>query len=488
MKFNAYIWNIYKESAKGSTVINNFENIGEYGSSLLDSYYPTSYDTYQSKETFLEIVELFYSYTISDIEKPSNINEAKILFESVVDQGLAGDDGDVAVFPEEYDIMLANVSQLSFALFIHAREYYIPYLFLFDFYRLKRIFDLFDIDLPPIPPKKDYRSRCLYYMDLCKVLYGFRIENNLTASELCAFLYDFAPNMLTTDDTESVNEASQVWFIGGKKNKEEESLENIFWQANPETKKGDVLVMYEKYPISAITSVWRSFADGVVDPFFHYYSNTYIGDKQNVPQISLDELKNDAYFSNHPLVRKNFQGVNGWPLTGEDYNELKRLLKDKNFDISILPNLYSPNLEYTTALNNERDVEINLIEPLLKKLGLKYERQIPLKAGRGHRVFPDYGISYDSKNNTAKVIIEAKYHLKSNRDVEDCFSQARSYANLLESQMFIICDKICLMLYMKNDSFDRDRYMKFYWDELNDSDKYQQFTKIVNSYANTSFQ
>lgn len=81
----------------------------------------------------------------------------------------------------------------------------------------------------------------------------------------------------------------------------------LAWQSNMDTKRGDILIHYETSPVSAITCLWIAQTDGVIDPFFHYYSNTYIGDRIVIPNISLKELKADIYFSNHPLVRKNFQ-------------------------------------------------------------------------------------------------------------------------------------------------------------------------------------
>lgn len=51
--------------------------------------------------------------------------------------------------------------------------------------------------------------------------------------------------------------------------------------------------------------------------------------------------------------------------------------------------------------------------------------------------------------------------MKNNRDVEDAFVQARSYANLLESSVIVLCDKTCLLVYEKNKSFDRNKYKKY---------------------------
>lgn len=120
----------------------------------------------------------------------------------------------------------------------------------------------------------------------------------------------------------------------------------------------------------------------------------------------------DEYFSKYPLVKKRFQGVNGYPMSNEDYLELLRIIKAKGFDIDLLPKLYAPTLPKNLNIRKERDVEKQLLEPLLNSMGW-YEnkdfiRQLGIKAGRGHRVFSDYALHYDNKPNEgrAKVLIE----------------------------------------------------------------------------------
>ena len=327
----------------------------------------------------------------------------------------------------------------------------------------------------------------MYYWELCEVFYAFRTENNLSPNELCAFLYDYAPNFIDRIQTE-IPPPAQAWFIGGLIGEQEKNLDFRFWQANPETKKGDILIHYETAPISAITCIWVSQTDGVIDPFFHYYSNAYIGRKIDIPHIKLKELQIDSYFSSRPIVRKKFQGVNGWTINSEDYSQLLRLIKEKGFDTNMLPELYTPVSPSNINISNERDVEIKLIEYYLTKIGYKenidFIRQIPMRAGRGSRIYPDYALHYNDKPGyeSAKVLIEAKFLMKNNRDIEESFKQARSYANLLESSTIILCDKEYLMIYEKGNSFDRNRYEKIYWNELENADKYKKLKRILNNH------
>lgn len=70
-------------------------------------------------------------------------------------------------------------------------------------------------------------------------------------------------------------------------------------------------------------------------------------------------MKTDTYFSNHPLVRKNFQGVNGWPVTGKDYAELVRMIEAKGFDTSVLPQIHTPSLPEGIVIKEERMLRKN---------------------------------------------------------------------------------------------------------------------------------
>jgi cytidylate kinase len=109
-------------------------------------------------------------------------------------------------------------------------------------------------------------------------------------------------------------------------------------------------------------------------------------------------------------------------------------------------------------------------------------RQLPIHAGRGHRIFPDYALHYDNKpdEEKAKVLIEAKLYMKNNQEIEEAFLQARSYARLLSSSVIVLCDKNCLIVYERKDSFDRDRYKKYYWIDFENPDTFNELKNKLN--------
>lgn len=488
MKFNQYTWNLYKNSPEGKTAISSFSDRKEWidEEQLLERYNPSIQDNF-NKEIICEILEDFWCYKVSDfegIEYPS-LDEAGGIYEDIISTGLRIEDEEVLKIGD-FDLMLEHIPFLSMELNHLLGDYFFPYLYIDRFYELKKLADHFEIELPPIPKKPDYKSRCMYYWELCKAFYQFRRENNLTPDELSAFMYDYVPNLLHTEEKSDIPQPSQAWLIGGLIRGYGEQWTTGFWQSNQETKKGDILIHYETSPISAITCLWTAQVDGVIDPFTHYYSNTYISDRIDIPHITLKELQGDEYFSKHPLIRKKFQGVNGWPMSSEGYTELLRMIEAKGFDIDTLPKLYAPALPKNISIVHERDVETLLLEPLLNSMewyeNKDFIRQLPIHAGRGHRIFPDYALHYDNKPNEekAKVLIEAKLYMKNNQEIEEAFLQARSYACLLESSVIVLCDKQCLIVYEKKQSFDRDNYKKYYWGELETPDLFNELKNKLN--------
>lgn len=468
MKFNQYSWNLYKTSQEGKEAMSFFANADGY--TLFHKFCPHS--AFVSEGIYNDWLENLYCYGVSEYERPMSISDAKEIFKSLLASGIMIE-GEEWLPRNYFKKVLDFIQPMSYALSKSAPEYFFPYLFLCHIFELNKIADTFNIDLPAIPRRTDYKGRCMYYWNLCEVLYNFRIEQGLSYSELWAFLYDYALHFVSDDRSDCLPKPAQAWLIGGRLYPKDRQLAKKFWQSSPETKKGDILVHYETAPVSAITCIEIAQTDGVIDPLFHYYANTYIGDRIDIPHISLKELKANAQFCNNPLVRKNFRDVNGQPITSDDYTELLRIIKTRGFDIGVLPKLFIPQISQDITINHERDVETKLLEPLLNSMGwfenTDFVRQLPIKAGRGHVVYPDYALHYINKEKEGKasVLIEAKLYMKSNRDIEEAFLQARSYARLLLSQIIVLCDRYCLLVYKSNDGvFDRSRYEKYYWGDL----------------------
>ena len=480
MNFNKYTWELYKQTNGGKETVSLFQNAAHTVSiyELVSKYNPME-AKFTDKDNIEDCCELLWELAIEQMPLPANIDEARNLYEQIIDGAILFEDGEVFIEKADYKTYLMANMDISFMLFFKAPEYFFPNMFRYHFFDLIKIFDSFGIDLPSPPKKSDYRARCMYYWELCETLYNFREENGLSPFELCALLYDFGQGF-TRKMLSDLPKPSKAWFIGGRIMPEED-LDFIFWQANEDTMRGDILIHYETRPICAITCMWIAQTDGVIDPFFYYYANTYIGNRIKLPHISLQELKNDEYFASHSLIRKNFQGVNGWEMNNKDYVEILRMIQAKGYDISNLPTLYSPKMPCTN-INLEKDVEEQLLIPLLHSMGMTdYMRQVPLRAGRGERIYPDFALHCTKTDNgyIAKVLIEAKLSMRNKKEVYAAFQQANSYAHLMESPVIILCDKEMILVYTNENGFNRNRYKRFFWEDMENPDKFNELKRIL---------
>lgn len=334
MAFDQYTWGLYKKSPEGKRMIMCFSDADGYA--LFKGYCPHA--VFHTEEKYNGWLDNIYCYGVSEYEQPSSLDDAQKLYSSLIRLGIMIE-GEPWIYREDFKSVLLMIQPISYILSRFAPEYFFPYLFICRIAELNRIADVFNIELPKFPKRTDYQGRCMYYWEMCEVLYQFRTKNNMSPAELCAFLYDYASRFSRNEKASNIERPAQAWFIGGYLYEEDRLLLSKFWQSSPETKRGDILIHYETSPVSAITCIEKAQTKGEIDPLFYYYSYTYISERIDIPKITLKELQTDSYFSHHPLIRKNFRGVSGYPVSKECYSELLRMIQDKGFDIEGLPKL-----------------------------------------------------------------------------------------------------------------------------------------------------
>ncbi len=476
------IWNIYKTTLEYQVAMKRFE-----GDSLFDlvlRYNPT-YSQRVSAEMLKDVAESFYCYGFSEYDTPQDETQAHSYLTELMYFGLK-EEGQWIIVPRDFDFLLGVIVPLSFAASQYSTDYFYPYLFALRLPDFISILNVLDISIPETPKRTDYESRFEYYWVFCQILGEIRTRFHLTHTETCVFVYDFLPSIHSRQDVE-LHEPTQCWFIGGLIAPEDIKDEATIWQVNKDTRPGDILVHYETSPISAITTIWQAQSDACIDPFFHWHCYAKIGNRVTVPHISLSELKENEYFSAFPLTKKNFQGVNGFRMESDAYQELLRMFQTKGADISLFPKLYAPDIVPNPDIVLEHDVEEWLIIPLLESLGLDgsqdYKRQMGIHIGSGHRVFPDIVVYYNEGQETAEIIIEAKLKMRNRVEFEKAFLQARSYALCMKSRLIILCDEQKLLIFEKKDSdFDKEDYKIIGWTEVCSPDVFNSLKTMILTY------
>lgn len=487
MYFNRYVFDCYLQTDLARETKNFFENLSvwvkeekwkEIYSYLFKQGYTQESEGYWI-ETFEDLLAKF-----SDWERAKNIEQAIEKFERFVDSFLAGSD------KKECRDKLAKLDVISLFLYLKDPEHYIPYFFTNRFFLLERVFQSFDIPLPIPPSKQKYRDRFLYYGNLCREIYEFRKKYSLDYIELNCFLYDFSlktlPDFINTDE---LPDAINIYISGGTKEDTDLLRKNgekyqTFWQGNPQTKIGDIILLYSLSPYSGLTAIFRAVSPTYYDPFSDYPERVWVGFPIVIPTIRLSELKSNPVWKEKGLVKANMQGVNGRECTSDEYNAIIEILKSKNFDVSMLPKLPFLDEPDFRNLNNERDVEITLLEPLLKRLGFDendWLRQMTLRMGRNDRVFPDYALFANDRRGeeSARFIWEAKYRIANERQLKDAFLQAKSYALRLGCDGFGLVVLEGVWISTRQDDFKWERLKKFSWSELKQKENFSRLTRLA---------
>ncbi|MBR1463298.1 MAG: type I restriction endonuclease subunit R [Prevotella sp.] len=515
-KISKINWGLFKESPKGQEAIVKFSKLSsadcsiEEMLSIAKSFSPLYFCNVTSKEEeyFLKILQEFDDAISNTL--PEFFDDEEDLwnyYSWLLKEFATGDDSQFEDIPQsKFKYILQDNIFLSTILHAYLPSYYIPNYFVLQFLYLNRFAKKYEIDLPKVPNRSDYKNRCLYYIEICKILRQFREENGFDSpADFCAYLYGYELPLIK-EEMESDYSAPKpiqpenAWILVGNYGEGEKNMNHGLWQANQLTSKGDVLLFYEKSPVKKLNAIWIALEDGVVDPFFHYYSYTIIGDKIEIPNdkaISFDEFKNCEYFKNRSkegnYVRKNFQDVSGWAVTSSDYKEIKRMLEDKGFDTSILPSLYEPKKRVGVNIELEADVSNKLLVPLLEEMGWKrdvdFKAEVEFPAGRGttgHQMEkrPDFCLHLTGKDKDlgAKVVIEVKLWMKNNEEIEANYYQGLSYAKWGNAQVLVLCDKNQIRVYERNKKgeFDKNNRVRFRWEEMENLEKFNELKRMLN--------
>ncbi|QDS86388.1 hypothetical protein EC9_05500 [Rosistilla ulvae] len=520
-RFSSFAWDLYKQSDEGKEaisrpLISHLQQLAELDTPQNFEHelrWMRQYNDNRDNTFFDEPIDIatFINQLVRDVEIPSQ-DAAINLFEEIVDNGIVieFDDTDSFYFSilndakgedeskRYYSEIYTLIAHISAGLHMRWPELFAPYFFSYRFDQFSTICRNYGIELPPVPGKRQERERAIYYARINEQLQKFRTAHGLTPAEFNAFLYDFAfKDLKLATHHNELPAASRVWFvIGGRGTHEDfDFVDNAqptdvsFWQCGVETRPGDIVVLWCSSPRSCVHSIWRAVAPGFVDPFFYYYSTSRISRPIKIPDIPFSELSVHPTFADTPAVRARFQGRGGKPIPTSQYNAILEMAADKGFDTSILPSAPADLPTLDLNLKNERDVETQLIEPLLERLGYAtpdYVRQLTVKIGRRERIIPDYAIGLRAHNGqtTVSILIEAKLDILSERQRDVDFRQARSYGKVLNAHQILLAARQGIWLY-KNDlgDFDKDRFEFWNWIELGTADRFAELRDRIGKPA-----
>lgn len=508
MLFNAYIWNLYAQSKQGQA---NIEKFADVSSATLEQQFGLGEYFWQidgDDEPFWGTNELRFNLVglIEEFAAKGMIADweaAEQLYNELLETGIPllrqNATGVVLGFPcwgkgdEGAADWIHSIEELSFGLHLAHPDFFLPYLFQNKFYQFQKLCEAFGIPLPPVPGKRDMKGRLFYYFQINQLLHEFRQLHGLSPAEMCAFLYDFAPNVLLQQDAE-LPEPSKVWLITGGAGGNGDFVfldacttdATHHWQGNIDTRRGDILLMYCVSPRSYIHSIWRATTDGFHDPFFYYHSTIWISSPIRTVPVTFKEMKEHPLLSQKGAVRAHFQGPSGKAFTVQEYQALLAIMVNKGQDISLLPKIRQTTFLTDAELVSERDVELKLIEPFLRSIGYSetdWIRQMPVSMGRGERNYPDYVFGAQTKKGEekARMLLESKFRIRTRRELADAYCQAKSYALRLQSRIMAVAAVEGVWIYSDKNGFSMDNVVYKDWKELENPDVLHEVRKLMGT-------
>lgn len=368
--------------------------------------------------------------------------------------------------PESAKRSRSHIALLSVVLFEKFPDYSFPLLFPRHFYMTRIACSSLGIPLPPLPRRHAHVKCAEFYFDLCAAIYKFRLDNGLSPVEMCVLFYGYARRFSLCALVAMAHRGNQVFLLYC--NPECDQLERhlspeekTIWQGSEEMFPGDIILMYERAPISAFSVVWEVATPGTPDPFYWTDGEVFITHPKPIPKIAFSEFMQNPVWSKNPLLAAHMQNGSCRPVSAEEYYAVLQMAKSKNpsLDLDSFPHPQLKSLRAEVEIGDERDVERLLLEPFLKSLGFTekdWVRQEVIRTGRNSSSRPDYLIGLDRSGTTprADIVFEAKKSLGGERQKCKDMGQAVAYGNIVNARIVVLFGAEGLVYSERRHNFD----------------------------------
>lgn len=186
-------------------------------------------------------------------------------------------------------------------------------------------------------------------------------------------------------------------------------------------------------------------------------------------------------------VKANLQGASGKALSRTEYHRFLDLMAVQGALPEGIPSFPETEAVNLADLASERDVEVKLVEPLLHRVGLEaqdWQRQLPVRMGRGERVYPDYaiGLTGQAPEQRVRALVEVKYRAGGERAWRDAFLQVKSYGLRLGASVILTAAAEGVRVYeRRNDDFDFAQGTELTWAELQEGERLRWLGRLLRS-------
>lgn len=249
------------------------------------------------------------------------------------------------------------------------------------------------------------------------------------------------------------NGYKRYWIMATKKDyfkMLDEEMETI-WSGRKEMQKGDLVFMYRQFPRKAITDLYYVSDDSYFDPFGGW-DGFWVELKKltSLKDISMSEMKCDSILKEWNFVKMQSQGTITDPVPNSVFNHLLERI-DKNIlnDYNITPEPLA-NAIHSGQFSSEEEFEDKVIEPMLKRWGLKFQRQSPCEfiiGSQSHICQIDFLVRDEIGLIT---LFENKVRIANEKELSRAVLQAKSYSLQMGISSFIVASPEGFWVYNLN--------------------------------------
>ncbi|TWT44678.1 hypothetical protein RAS1_10930 [Phycisphaerae bacterium RAS1] len=233
------------------------------------------------------------------------------------------------------------------------------------------------------------------------------------------------------------------------------------WTINKDARRGDIVLMYCMTPRKSITHRFVAACDAYVDPFDDAWTADRVcielADRESLPWVSLDEMRDDPILGKWGVVRSNFQGARAAPVPDKCWKRLTEIFDAKRRGGQTVAPAESERSRYRPAVGSapsaridegarralEREFEDQVVCPLLIRLGWdlgrRVERQRSIYMFVGSRRVTnraDFVLFGDDERTQAMAVLECKRQIADDAELAAARQQAESYAGYLRLPKF----------------------------------------------------
>jgi hypothetical protein len=230
---------------------------------------------------------------------------------------------------------------------------------------------------------------------------------------------------------------------------DEDETDVIRWSGSKYMQENDLVFMYCSAPVKAITDIYYVSEPPQFEPY-GAWDGIYVqlAHMLELPNpIPFATMRNDPVLGQWSVIRRQFQGVVTESVPHSCYNRLLSYMPDEVKDECELTPEPVSDFTVSGSFGSEEEFEDAIIEPMLKRWGLHYKRQMPCKCHFGTQQITGFIDFLVSNATGALTLIENKLKIVSDEGLRKAVNQGKSYALMLGLPSFVVASPEGCKLY-----------------------------------------